>query len=502
MRRTFQKEIIALACAAWVVGAVGGCATRPPEKVVDLGVDVPETWSASGGTAGRELPPPGGPGAPWWTAFDDPALDAFVREALEQNRDLAAALARLEAAQARARIAGAPLWPEVGAATTGARRRQNFIGFPFPEGDPTGDPGSDERVLSSTTTAWGVSLDVSWEVDLWGRLRAGRSAADAEYAAAEIDLAGAALSLAGQTAKAYFTAAEATAQAALARETLESRQRTEELVRRRYEVGLRSSLDLRLALSNRALAEATLEQRRAAADLGVRQLEVLVNRYPAAELDPATAPPPLAPIPAFLPSELVARRPDLAAAEQRLSAAGYRVNEARAALYPRLALTGSAGRSSEELEDLLDHDFTVWSLVGNLLQPVFQGGRLRAHVDLAEAGFEEATARYASQVLGAFAEVETALAADSFLAAQVAALETAARQSREAEELALDRYRLGLADFLSVLEAQRQAAEAESGLLAARRQRLVRRVDLHLALGGGFEKTSIDLPWTPPDETP
>jgi NodT family efflux transporter outer membrane factor (OMF) lipoprotein len=191
-------------------------------------------------------------------------------------------------------------------------------------------------------------------------------------------------------------------------------------------------------------------------------------------------------VPAGVPSELVARRPDLAAAEARLAAAGFEVAAARAALYPQVRLTGSAGRSSEELEDLLDNDFTVWSIAGNLLQPIFQGGRLRAGVDLARATFEEATALYAGQVLRAFREVETSLGADAFLAGQVAALEEAAGEAREAQELAEERYRSGLQDFLSVLEAQRRLYDAESRLLEVRRARIDARIDLILALGGGF----------------
>jgi len=191
-------------------------------------------------------------------------------------------------------------------------------------------------------------------------------------------------------------------------------------------------------------------------------------------------------VPAGLPAELLARRPDLVAAERRLAAAGLSVDEARAARLPRISLTGSAGRSSQELEDLLDEDFTVWSLAANLLQPIFQGGRLAAAVDLAEARRREALAGWVSAALAAFGEVEQALAADAFLLARLAALEEAAEQALAARELSEERYLAGLAPYLSVLESQRQALAAESELLAARRGRLDARVDLHLALGGGF----------------
>ena len=281
---------------------------------------------------------------------------------------------------------------------------------------------------------------------------------------------------------------EAQSQLGLARETLESRARTAEQVRRRYERGLRGALDLRLALSNEAAATATLASRERQLDVTRRQLQLLLGRYPSDELDPdATSkrlpelpPPP----PAGLPAELLRRRPDLVAAEQRLAATGFEVRAARAALYPGLRLTGSGGTASSELEDLLDGDFSVWSLAAGLLQPMFQGGRLRAGVDLAEARRREAAHGYAQQVLVAFAEVERSLAAAAHLDGVYHALAESASQAAAAEELAEERYLAGLNDYLNVLEAQRQSFLAKSQLLDVERQRLVNRIDLHLALGG------------------
>jgi outer membrane protein TolC len=191
---------------------------------------------------------------------------------------------------------------------------------------------------------------------------------------------------------------------------------------------------------------------------------------------------------------VVTRRPDLAAAERRLAAAGARVDEARAALYPRLSLTGSGGTATAELRDLLDGDFSVWSIASGLLQPLFQGGRLRAAVELERASRETLLADYARATLEAFAEVESALGAESRLAAQGAALETAAAEAAAAEELAFDRYGQGLESYLSVLEAQRQAVASESQLLARRRERLEARVALILALGGGFDEPGAREP--------
>jgi outer membrane protein TolC len=206
-------------------------------------------------------------------------------------------------------------------------------------------------------------------------------------------------------------------------------------------------------------------------------------------------------VPAGVPAALLVRRPDLAAAERRLAAAGRDVESAEAARLPRISLTGSAGRQSQELEDLLDNDFTVWSLAAGLVQPIVQGGRLAAAVDLAEARRAEALAAWRAAALAAFAEVEQALAAEGFLAERVAALEEASEQAAAALALALDRWQAGLADYLTVLESERQALDARVQLLAARRERLEARVDLHLALGGGFGTETAPPPPPPsPDE--
>lgn len=486
-------------CAPLVLSILlAACASMPETRPPETGVEVPATWTASNTTA---TPDTGFPEDDWWRGFDDPELDRLVEQALERNGDLAAAAARIDQASAQARIAGADSLPRIDASGNGSRQRQNFIGFPI--------PGSDRQVLSTSSTSLGVSLEVSWEADLWGRLRAREAAALADVEASRADWTAARLSLAGQVAKGWFALREARAQSRLAEATVDNRRLTEERIQRRYEAGLSGPLDLRLAMTNRASAEGLLAQRRQQLDAARRQVEILTGRYPRGEvgtenrvtlasmssrtartpaLEPVRELPDASgPAPTGLPSELLLRRPDLAAAERRLAAAGARIEEARKALYPRLSLTGSAGRRSQDLEDLLDSDFSVWSLLGNVLQPIFQGGRLRAAVGLSEARQRELAAGYLQSALRAFGEVETALAAESWLGEQVGALTEATEQSLAARELAEDRYAAGLADLLTVLESQRQALDAQSRLLTARRQRLDARVDLILALGGGFE---------------
>jgi outer membrane protein TolC len=191
--------------------------------------------------------------------------------------------------------------------------------------------------------------------------------------------------------------------------------------------------------------------------------------------------------PAGLPSELVHRRPDLIVVERELLVSDARVAQSRANLRPRFTLTSAAGTASNQLRDLVDGDLLVWNLIGGLIQPIYNRGRLKAGVAHDEAMVTEAMARYEGSLLRAYGEVEIALAAEDILARREVALESATRQSLAARDLAEDRYRRGLADIITVLSSQRTALDSESQLLALRRQRLDNRVDLHLALGGGFE---------------
>jgi NodT family efflux transporter outer membrane factor (OMF) lipoprotein len=333
-----------------------------------------------------------------------------------------------------------------------------------------------------------VSLDVAWEPDLWGRLSAEQRAAEHDLVASAADLAGARLSVAAGTAKAWLAWQEGRLQLELAERSVASYERTEELVRRRFEGGVADLLDVHLANANASGARALAAARGDTAERAARQLEILLGRYPAGALEaptalPATPPPP----PAGVPGTLIARRPDLAAAEARLFAGEERLRVARANLYPSLRLAASVGRTSNELGDLIDPDFSVWSILASLAQPILQGGRLRAGVDLADARLQEVVAAFESQLLVALNEVESQLQAESFLATWEAEQERAAEEARAAQEIAESRYDAGLADLLTVLEAQRRALDAQSQHLNVRHQRLARRVDLHLALGGGFE---------------
>jgi len=461
-RRPWHPLILAALCLT-------GC-RLPEQSAVAPSIETPENWVAGGddGEVGND----------WWESFGSPELNAVVVEALENNRDLLAAAARVEAAAAEARIAGAELTPTVSAATDARRDKRNFVGLPIPGGG---------NVLTTHASTFNLTFVSSWELDLWGRIRAGKRASDQEFEASLADFRGARQSVSAQTAKAWIAAREARRQVALTAQTIVSHRATEAQVKRRYEEGLRSSLDLRLASASVAGAEAILEARQQTLAAATRRLEILMGRYPKGrEAKEAAFPELPESVPAGLPADLLARRPDLEAARLRLLAADSRIAGARAALLPRISLTAQGGTATAELSDLLSSDFTVWTLAGNLAQPILDGGRLRAGVKLAGARAKQAAANYESAALRAFGEVETALAAEQTLARQEARLRVATEHAVAAHELAVGRYGEGLESFAIVLETQRRLLDSESRLLAVRAQRLDNRVNLHLALGGGF----------------
>jgi len=449
-----------------------GC-RKPIEIRHQPDLEVSDEWSSVDIDNGEIL-------SHWWESLQDPVLEQLLQKGLENNYDLHAAAARLEAASAQARIAGADIYPSIAGGWSATGQRQNFIGFPI--------PGAEGEVLSRTFKSSGVSLDVSWEPDVWGRIAAGRSAAVADYEAAKADLRAAKLSLAAQISKAWYATLEGWEQTKLAERTVDNYKDTSERVRSRYTRGLQSSLDLRLSLSSLSSAEALLEQRKRQLDFGIRQIEILLGDYPSAQLEVAQALPGVPPLPpAGVPSELVSRRPDLVSAERKMWAAGARWTQARRSLYPSFSLRGSLGTSTSDFLQVFNGNFFTWNLAGSVMQTIFDGGRLRAQVTLEDARSKEVAAQWASSVLQAFSEVEAALAAEKFLADQEQNLVVAAQQATASLKLAEDRYQSGLEGFVTVLEAQRRSLDAESQVLNIRRLRLDNRIDLHLALGGGFE---------------
>lgn len=409
------------------------------------------------------------------------ALASLIDEALRNNRDLRAASTRILSARARARSVGAAQFPEVGLGASADRSRQNF-GLALPGGLGGG---------SETISRLSLTLDTAWELDLWGRLSSRTLAAVADFQATCADVRAARLSIAAQVAKVWLLLTEARLQTALAKQTVESFKRTHRVASARAEEGDSTKVDQHLADANLAGAEALLSRRRAEVATASRLLETLVGRVPRGALQGGvalpTAPGPLDP---GAPAALIRRRPDLVAAERRLAATLSDLRAARADLYPRISLTGRAGAASADLVDLLSGDFLVWSLAAGLLQPVFDGGRLRAAVAMADGERKEAVQTFAARVLDALREVETALAVEATLRRRIMFVDRARRSLGAADSMATTRYEGGVEPYLTVLESQRRLLEAEVALISARRELLDTRIDLILALGGDATRVS------------
>lgn len=447
-----------------------------------LNAEIPENWIAEYIETDTKT------NRAWWTTFNDPDLSAAIIETITNNHDLKTAAARIQIAEADARITGASLYPLAQTELKGSEAKQVLSTNPL---FGAGLAGSNSPI-SFTSNTYGVSLAISWELDVWGRIRSGVSAAIGNIQAQQSEYRAAALSLAAQTAKAWFAATEAQLQLNLANETVESFRKTARQASNRVDAGVQSPTDKHLTAANLASAEALAQQRTETLKRAVRQLEILLGRYPAGQIKNTSVLPVVPPIPKVgLPSELLARRPDLVAAERRLAAADKRADAAKAELLPRLALTGSVGTTGRELRNLLDGNYLVWTIAGNLVQPIFQGGRLIAQIDIAQGRVKEAAESYAQKALNAFAEVEIVLTVDDNLRLREAAQKRTAESAQQAARVAENRYGQGIDTLLAVLEGQRRRLDASSALISAHRQRLVNRVDLYLALGGGFNEMKV-----------
>jgi len=407
------------------------------------------------------------PSTDWVRAFPDPILIALVDEALRENTDIGVAYARLEASIARETFSRADRLPSVSASADISRSER-----------------ANEFIPDSTSLSTGLSA--SWEPDLWGRISDNISASEIESDALANDIAGARLSIAGQVTQGWFNLIEARLLADLSRREIETQERALRLTRRRFESGVAGSSDVRLARSALAQAQASQAAREQRLAAFSRQVEVLLNRYPASALQAATDLPELPPLTgAGTPDYILTQRPDLIAAERRLAGQGFQIDLARKALKPSLSLTGSTFASGSGLKSFFDIDSLFANIAAGLTAPIFQGGRIRANIDVQEAVLKQQLQSYIGTVLDAYLDVENALDGETRLAESEAALRIAVDEALEAEKRLELRYSEGLVTILQLLDAQTRRLSAEGQLISARAERLQNRVRLHVALGGG-----------------
>jgi multidrug efflux system outer membrane protein len=449
-----------------VLLVLGGCALKdPPEPQQVLkealpNLQVPPAWSSQPAAT----PAAQAVQAGWLAAFDDPQLNALVGEALAHNPDLQVAAARVEQAASYVKAAGATLRPQVTALARGG-------------GALSGDSSGLE----------GAGITANWELDVWGRVRAGRASASVQYASSELDAEYARQSLAALVAKSWFLASEARLQKMNAEEMAGASEKQLGLANDRLRVGRGDEYDVALARANLATFRDSVVNLDLAYRQAVRALEALAGRYPAAALAvPAQLAAVPGPIPVGMPSELLERRPDVVAAERRVAAAFYRVEEAKAARLPRISLTAAVTSITSELFVLKQRDNPVWSAGASLAAPLYLGGQLQAQVEIRTAEQKQALAEYARVGSRAFGEVENALSTAFALAAREAILRDAVVDNGRALQLANVRFRIGSGDLRAVQQQSLALHAARTALLRVQAERLVQRVNLHLALGGSF----------------
>jgi outer membrane protein, multidrug efflux system len=455
-----------------MLAAAGSCAGRnlPPEPDSYVAAD------AIGAERAAELA--ASPAVTWLDDLNSQEMSTLAREALAGSPDLQVIEAQYRAARWRARGAfGGNLLPSLSVGVDGTRTEEPI-------------PGSDSRVRTEFMTS---SVVASWEIDLWGRLTARAMASDLTADAAEEDLYGARLSVAGQSSQAWVSLIEAQQLLALAQEDLQTRERALDLTQRRYDAGIASSLNLRTARSQVASARAAEAGAQDGLLIASRRLQEIMGRYPDGALRAQGDLPQLAPLTAAgAPADLLERRPDVLASENRMRAAGFRIHEARAALLPRLTLRANAGSTGEGINDIDDSANMVSNLIGGITMPIFNGGALISESRASVADRRAAAAGYVRTSIAAWREVEGTISADTSLETRERQFAIAADESRAAQELAEREYSRGVATLFDLIDAYTRRIDAERGLISARADRVSNRIAYHVALGGGARTGGID----------
>lgn len=453
-----------LALSLAVLALLGACANQQPYERPAM--DIPPAFKESGAAA-QGLWQPAQPGgdqavpAAWWSLYGDATLDALQKQAAAGNQNIAQSLARLRAAQAAVASSSASLLPNLGASASSSRSRSGST--------LQADGSSNVRI----STSHSLGLNASWELDLWGRISGTVDAARASAQASADDLAAMRLSVQATVAQTYFSLRAAEAQARLLRETLDAYARSWELTRNRQAAGVASLADVAQAEAQYKGTQVQLLESETNRSQLEHALAALVGQAPAAFSLPATAELPAPPaVPAQLPSQLLERRPDIAAAERRVAAANAQIGVARAAFFPALTLSGSAGYRGSELSNLLSAPNLFWSLGPALAVSLFDGGARNAAVESARASNEQAAAAYRQTVLTALQEVEDNLTAATALAQEQQLQAEALAASQRALDVVNNQYRAGTVGFLNVITAQASVLSSQRSLIDVKNRRL------------------------------
>jgi NodT family efflux transporter outer membrane factor (OMF) lipoprotein len=444
--------------------SLGGCFSTGDgsyaPSVVEKVANAPAAWSTalSKNVQGPEN---------WLGDFVDAKLMALIEEGQKNNLDLKIAAGNMDVAWLLAAKAGSGLQPNVNLSLD------------------RGQSGGIEGGSSSSSVS--VGLQVGWELDVWGRIRSGSNAAQAQAQVSQADYLFAKHSISANIVKTYLKVIEAKLQAKISKENLAILEKTMSITQVKYQNGMLTGQDVALNKANLASASEQLISTQGAKREAIRALELLLGRYPDAALDIADVLPDLPnPPPANLPSRVLERRPDIIAAERQVAAAFSATAQAKAAQLPSFSLSGNLGGSSDSLSKVLSPSNVAWQLASNLLLPLFDSGARKIDLQIANVEQQQALDNYRKSALTAFSEIEQNLDNGLDFASRASALEEAYQQSEKALKIANIRYQEGESELLDTLQIQQQMISAKSNLLSIRRSQLEQQVNLYLALGGSW----------------
>ncbi len=478
----------------WVCTLVGaalltGCAVGPNYK--RPAADVPGTWKGEGPWQAA-TPKDAIPKGNWWELYHDEPLNTLEQDLLQANQNLRAAQDRLSQARALARVASAGFFPTLSTDPSGQRQRLS--------GNRPLSGASPSQVATTTQNNFVVPFDVSYEVDLFGRVRRDLEAANASLQSSAADLGNVRLVLTAELAADYFNLRELDREAGVVRQSVEIQQKGLDLVNRRHDGGIASGLEVaqqKTLLDSTATQLQLVLQQRAQYE---HAIAVLAGKPPStftlAEAPFKATPPP---VPTGVPSEILERRPDIATNERQMAFQNAQVGLAMTAFYPHITLSGSGGWQSRDIATLVNAPSAVWALGGDILQPIFNGGRNRANLAAARAVYDESVATYRESVLEAFQQVEDGLSGLTMLDQALKTQQTAVEDSRRALDIANSRYVGGVTTYLDVITAQSTLLTNERLATQLVGQQMVTSVYLVKALGGGWDAAEMQTEHVRPE---
>jgi outer membrane protein, multidrug efflux system len=481
----------ALSAVLVLLGYAAGCTVGPRYSRPAAPVPAPDAWKTQPPWQ-QAAPKDSIPKGPWWQVFNDPALNSYEQQLLQANQSLVAARDRLEQARSLARVATADMFPQLSADPSAVRERGSG-NRPLNGQTPTIVNGVPQPILPYTQNVYTVPFSLSYEVDLFGRVRHNVEAANASLQSTAADLQNVQLVLTAELAADYFTLCELDAEFEVVQESVGYQRKGLDLLNNRHEGGIVSGLEVaqQAALLDSTVSQlALVQQSRAQYEHAIAVLVGQSASSLSVPVAPLRATPP--PVPLGVPSDELERRPDISTAERQMAYQNAQVGIARSAFYPHITLSGAGGWQSRDLAPLFNAPSLFWSLGADALQPLFEGGRNRANLAAARAAYDQSVANYRQSVLTAFQEVEDGISNLSTLSQALATQGAAVEDARRALAIANNRYIGGVTSYLDVITAQTTLLTSERLQTQLLGQQMVSSVYLVKALGGGWDASQLN----------